>query len=192
MSKCSIHENGYEDYICDDCKRDPVNSDWNDGNAADAYLPMGETRPSRVPSKLVRATRALMADPETNRTHLAKSVGVSRRTVTKAASFARKIGYMLEVAQGGHSENGNTVGELIARAWFEWKVNNRVLDIHIPRWFREEELGFRLDCGPSLQWHCENLQRINRTACVMLGSAAPKRVTYPKNFRFDARPRNKR
>lgn len=192
--KCSICENGYEDHICERCKADKVNAGWFDGEPTDAYLPMGETRRSRMPNKLVRATQAILAEPNASKSYLARQLGVSRRTVTTAAKFARRMSYLSEDIQCEQFENGKYIGALVARSWFEWQVNSKLkLAGHRPsRWFVQEELGFRLDCGPSLAWHCENLQRLNRAALHTLGTEAPKRVTYPKNFKLDPRSRRKR
>ncbi len=55
-----------------------------------------------------------------------------------------------------------------------------------PRWFVDEELGFRLDCGPSLRWTCESLARANRAALKLLaesGEGPPARVTWPRDRR---------
>lgn len=79
---------------------------------------------------------------------------------------------------------------LIDAAWKEWRVGEAyrgvapdASEVRPPKWFVEIECGYRLDCGPSLSWTCERLERTNTTALVQLGTAAPKRVTYPRNFK---------
>jgi hypothetical protein len=56
------------------------------------------------------------------------------------------------------------------------------VEIRPPRWFIQEEIGCRFDAGPSLMWNCTTLARTNRAALKQLGTAAPDRVTYPKDF----------
>ena len=49
-----------------------------------------------------------------------------------------------------------------------------------PKGFRDNELGFGLDSGPSLAWTCRTLDKANRTAVGILGSEAPYRYTWPR------------
>lgn len=49
-----------------------------------------------------------------------------------------------------------------------------------PRWFVEEELGFRLDSGPSLAWTQRVLALTNARAMRALAAEAPLKFTYPK------------
>lgn len=219
VSKCSVHENGYDGFICAACKADPVNAGWNDGRKDDGErsTPLGE---ERIP----KFTRLY--------TEIVKSMELSNRSVRGTAAYVdcspthvqnvitkyRGIKKTLE-NQGDSPKVYHSAGKyvdagdkpLIAAAWFEFKINagyqggtgqyanyrrNRTdEDATAPKWFIEDELGFRLDSGPSLAWTCRSLTKTNRAALTRLQDEAPldlpKRVTYPKNFRHDPRPRRR-
>lgn len=54
------------------------------------------------------------------------------------------------------------------------------------RRFVREEIGYAFEYGPSLNWTCHNLERLNRAALRQLGTAAPERVTYPLRTKYFA------
>lgn len=86
--------------------------------------------------------------------------------------------------------------DLIRAAWREWRdsrswcgLSPDSVEVDPPRWFVQEELGFHFDSGPSLMWTCTTLAKANRAALTQLGTAAPDRVTYPRDFDRDPRRR---
>lgn len=85
--------------------------------------------------------------------------------------------------------------ELAGAAWLEWRVNAGYdgrapdeLPLRPPAWFVREELGYAFEHGPSLTWTCRTLAKTNRAAVRRLGREAPRRVTYPIDFK-QGRPR---
>lgn len=66
------------------------------------------------------------------------------------------------------------------RGKFAPEVERYLSGTYPPRWFVDEELGFRLDQGPSLVWTQRVLALTNARAMRTLGVDAPTRFTYPR------------
>lgn len=74
--------------------------------------------------------------------------------------------------------------EVIRACWLEYVTTKQVStgngamwltrlaalrgEIGTPRWFRHEELGLAVECGPSVMWNLENLADTNRRNKVQL------------------------